>query len=515
LRDARRASNDQSRPLYDLVQRSHVPTVIGLFAIAALAMGCADTGISGPSDNVRPTTTIAFDTINTRLTSRVRAAWYGDDPDGFVRGFLYSWDRRLWYFTRRNDSVFALALAGAEERFELSVISVDNTARTLPVADTALAIPFADANGNGMHDDGEEFPGMEGATDPTPARLTYAIVNSPPIVFFGDDSTALSRRAVELPDTTFTVATFRWRGFDIDGDETIVRYEWSLNDSSASAAWRALPASARTITIRESDGLLVNSDNRFFLRAVDAAGAVSAVATMPGEGEHWYVRKPKGPILVIRDYTLADGAAAFYAGVLDTLAGGRFAGRWDELDIRRGSSGGSYGALVPRIIDPMFIETLKLFDAVIWYGDNNPTLSLAQRSLPAYVRAGGHVLMTTALPSTVDPQGALLDFVPLDSVATSELPSSVPGGARLLPQPLPDGAYPVVEKGTGSIFVHPLYPSVTGEALYRLSAFGEPVVAVRSQEKRVVFLGVQLHKLAIPGVGAAIWRVVIEDFAFD
>jgi hypothetical protein len=230
---------------------------------------------------------------------------------------------------------------------------------------------------------------------------------------------------------------------------------------------------------------------------------------MPGEGDHWHVRRPKGPILVVRDYTLSDGAAAFYAGVLDTLDGGRSRGAWDELDIRRGASGGSYGALVPRIIDPMFIETLKLFEAVIWYGDNNPTLSLAQRSLPAYLRAGGHVLMTTALPSTVDPQGALLDFVPLDSVASTELPNPVPSGARLVPQL---AEYPTVEKGTGSIFVHPLYPGVTGQAVYRLSALGEPVVAVRSEERDIVFFALQLHKLALPSVGQLLHRILVDDF---
>jgi hypothetical protein len=481
--------------------------------LATLLASCTDTGISGTTANIRPTTDIAFDTINTELTSRVRAAWYGDDPDGFVRGFLFSWDRRSWYFTRRNDSVFALSLTGARGDFELSVISVDDSAPVLPAADTSITVAFADANGNGVHDAGEEFSGLEGATDLSPARLTYGIVNSAPTVFFGDDSTAISRRAVELPDTTFTVATFRWRGFDIDGDATIVRYEWSLNDSSAGAPWHALPASARTLTLRESDGIVAGSDNHFYLRAVDAAGATSAVAAMPGEGEHWHVKRPKGPILFVRDYTLSDGAAAFYASVLDTLDGGRFRGRYDELDIRRGGSGGSYGALVPRIIDPMLIETLRLFDAVIWYGDNSPTLSLAQRALPAYLRAGGHVLMTTALPATVDPQGALLDVAPLDSVATSELPNPVPAGAQLLPQPLPDGAYPLLEKGSGSIFVHPLYPGVTGQAVYRLSAFGEPVMAVRSEGKDVVLFGVQLHKLAMPGVGEALYRVLVGDFS--
>ena len=497
---------------HDLVRRYHTFLIALALVTAGIAAGCTDTGVSGPRGNVRPTTTIAFDTINTQLTSRVRAAWYGDDPDGFVRGFLFSWDRRSWYFTLRNDSVFALALSGASGAYELSVVAVDNSARALPPADTLLVVAYADANGNGIHDGGEEFAGLEGATDLSPARLTYSIANSAPQVYFGDDSTTIARRAVELPDTTFTVATLRWRGFDIDGDATIVRYEWSLNDSSSSASWRPLPASTRSITLRESDGLRVDADNRFYVRAIDAAGATSAVAAMPGEGDHWYVRRPRGRVLVVRDYTIADNAASFYAGVLDTIAGGRFAGRWDALDIRRGASGGSYGVLVPRIIDPMFIETLKLFDAIIWYGDNNPTLSLAQRSLPAFLRAGGRVLMTTALPSTVDPQGALLDFVPIDSVATSELSSPVPSGSRLVPQPLADGMYPVVDKGSGSIFLHPLYPGVTGQAVYRLSTLGEPVVAVRTESRRLIFFSLQLHKLALPGVGAMLHRILIEDF---
>lgn len=487
------------------------------FAAAVLCMAfaaCESTAPTGPLGNERPRTYIAYDTVNTVLTSRVRVAWYGDDPDGFVRGFLYSWDERTWHFTSRNDSTFFLALRGLDTVYTFTVIAVDNSAVSLPAPDAAT-VAFDDANGNGRHDDGEEFAGLRGATDGTAARLRFPISNSPPVVFFGDDSTATARRAVELPDTTFTVATFRWSGFDIDGDATIVRYEWSLNDSAASATWRALPATTRSLTLREADGIRPDAGNRFHLRAVDAAGAVSAVVSMPGEGRTWYARKPRGPILIVRDYTFSDGAAAFYAAAFDSLDGGRFKGRHDELDIRRGAEGGTYGELVPPIIDPMLIETFKLFNVVLWYGDGTPTLSLARLVLPAYARAGGKVIFTTSLPNAIDPVGELIDFAPLDSAATLELQSSVTTGTAFNALALADGAYPALVKGAGTMFIHPLYPNIAAQPLYRLPASvqpGEPIVAVRSGARNFIYLAFQLHKISQPGAGEFLRRAVVQDF---
>ncbi|MBX7218116.1 MAG: hypothetical protein K1X90_14245 [Candidatus Kapabacteria bacterium] len=479
--------------------------------------GCTQTAPNGPLANRPPVTHLATDTVNNVLTSRVHLNWYGDDPDGFVRGFLFSWDRANWYFTRRNDSTFSLPLQGANGLFTFSIAAVDNGAAVFPQADTAITVPFDDANSNGRYDDGEKFVGLEGATDPTPATLDVPIENSPPVVFFGDDSTQASRRLVQLPDTTFTVATFRWVGYDIDGAGTIARYEWALNDTVASGAWHPLPPGTTTITLHELDGIRPNDLNRFYLRAVDAAGANSKTIAMPENDGVWYAKRPRGRLLLVRDYTFSD-AAGFYAGLLDTLDGGRLAGKYDEFDIRRGAaSTGGYGALVPPIIDPMVIETFRLFDAIIWYGDASPTLALAAQTLPAYTRSGGKVLMTTALPSVLDAQAFITDFAPVDSVATNELPNPLPATTTLGPVPLPEGGeYPPLQKGSGTMFVHPLYPAITASVLYRLplsSAWqGEPVVAVRSGEKRFILASVQLHKLTQASVGEFLRRVLVVEF---
>ncbi|KXK57406.1 MAG: hypothetical protein UZ07_CHB004000642 [Chlorobi bacterium OLB7] len=125
--------------------------------------------------------------------------------------------------------------------------------------------------------------------------------------------------------------------------------------------------------------------------------------------------------------------------------------------------------------------------------------------------------MTTALPSVLDAQAFITDFAPVDSVATNELPNPLPATTTLGPVPLPEGGeYPPLQKGSGTMFVHPLYPAITASVLYRLplsSAWqGEPVVAVRSGEKRFILASVQLHKLTQASVGEFLRRVLVVEF---
>jgi hypothetical protein len=95
---------------------------------------------------------------------------------------------------------------------------------------------------------------------------------------------------------------------------------------------------------------------------------------------------------------------------------------FDVLDIK--SNGGK---LIPKNINPMFIETLKLFKIVIWSAnrngggtnENDPNLNLAQNSLPYYLNAGGKVFWSSGTPNVTFVQGSLFNFAPLDSVKTT------------------------------------------------------------------------------------------------
>src|SRR5690606_14353994 len=99
---------------------------------------------------------------------------------------------------------------------------------------------------------------------------------------------------------------------------------WSLNDSSEQAAWTTIPPSQTLLTLRESDGLRLNADNVLYLRAVDNGGLKSAIAQYPAPGGIWFVKKPKGDILLIKDYGTKD-ADNFYTDALGSIAGGKFA----------------------------------------------------------------------------------------------------------------------------------------------------------------------------------------------
>lgn len=474
-------------------------TWIAWVALLGVVAGCADGTTGTPIGNKRPETHVATPVVNTIQSSQLRVHWYGDDPDGFVAGYLFSWDRKTWHFTTENDSLFSLRITANDSSYTFAIAAVDNSLANL-AAIVAQPIAFTDANNDGIHNDGEEFVGLQGAVDLTPATVTYRIVNSAPEVFFGADSTEAARALRQNPDTTFTVASFLFAAYDKDGRTSISSIEWSLNDSTAGAQWHALPPTQTLLTLREADGLRLDADNVVYLRATDNGGLTSAVARYPAQGKTWYVRKPKGTILVLNDGGTND-ATTFYTQSLNSVAGGKFANAYDIVDIRRGQTDARPPDNLPLLIAPTFTETLKLFKTIIWYSDSKPNLGLAQQVLPEFNRSGGNVLFCTGLPPSVEATGALVDFTPVDSVSTLELPG--------FPQALKNGSivsadasvatiYPNLVKERGNVAgVHVLYPKVTATALYRLpenAAYtGTPVVGVRSGARDFVFLNVPLH----------------------
>ena len=80
-----------------------------------------------------------------------------------------------------------------------------------------------------------------------------------------------------------------------------------------------------------------------------------------------------------------------------------------------------YGRLVPQFVDPALIQTFLLYDHVLWYTDQLPSLGVAQRSVFPYLQNGGRVIFSTMFLNTTDPRGALRDFAPIDSVSSVDL----------------------------------------------------------------------------------------------
>lgn len=460
-----------------------------------LFISCKEDAISTKNTNLRPETHISATNIKTAQTSQILVHWYGDDPDGLIIGFLISWDRRNWYFTTKNDSLFLLQIQSNDTNFTFSVAAVDNSVSVLPAINSS--VKFIDKNGNGIFDDGEEFSGLQGASDLTPATTTYRIINSPPLVFWGSDSTAKAYKAMKMPDTTFTVASFQFTGFDLDGNKTIDHFEYSLNDSTPTS-WKQLSSSLNFFTLTEKDGIITNANNVLYFRSVDIGGLKSKMIQYPQSGDIWYVKKPKGSILVIKDYQINE-ADAFYIQSLSQIAGGKFAGKFDILNIRDTATGLTHPKNLPPFLSPAFIQTLKLFKAVIWYGDLNPSLAVAQQVLPDYSKSGGKVFFTTSLPSSVEPTGSLVDFAPIDSVSANQLFTSgfaVKNGASISAD-IP--SYPTLLKDNGTVAgVHAFYPKITARSLYHLPGgstyySGSPIVGVQSDGKDFFFLNLPLH----------------------
>jgi hypothetical protein len=384
---------------------------------------------------------------------------------------------------------------------------------------------------------------------------TFPIRNTPPTISFLPNPNDISI-AQRLPDTSFTVITLGFKGADADGDNTLASYRIALNDSGPNAVWTNVSlrdtivtlvvprarsdVAASTVTadlysgsflgrrlIGQVQGLRLDATNVLYAEARDVAGEYSVPIRLPGPGDRMFVRKPRGRLLLINDYTNfdADLAQATVTAALASVGGGAFA-QVDVMNIAFGltpneKESGKLGRLVPQFVDPALVQTFLLYDYVVWYSDQLPALAVAQQSVFPYLQNGGRVIFSTMFLNTTDPRGALRDFAPIDSVASVDLspsrplpPPAVAGDSRL-PANLvvfadstdPSNIYPQLalnsSPGIHSVFMRPLYRRSDARYLYHLSAdpripqryFGTPNIAVVDGQNTIFFIGLPLHLL--------------------
>ncbi len=460
-----------------LMRRKLLPYL--LFAILVLG-GCSKDLPDQPVANKRPKTYLWLfpDSTLREGNSRQRIRWWGDDPDGVVRGYLFASgkvslasggaDTVTWRWVTRNDTLLAFPLLVRQDTFQVLVRAVDNTFTSIIPEQSVVRlspVPYVDLNENGVLDGGEELPTLAGAIDLKGADLGMPLLNQPPSLVFAqnpNDPTAV----MQQPETTFTAATFSWVGSDPDGDATIASYEIALNSSSDPTRWVSVPGNVHLLSLvvprsrsdaagaevdadlysgtfstsRQFRGTLahlnLDAQNVFYIRARDVAGDVSPTIQMPAAGRSWYVKKPHGKLLIISDYIASDSAAAlgYYRTILP-LVGSAYS-EFEVLNIGRGltpqqKKESKVGSMVPPFIDPAFLYTLHLFDVVLWYTEQYPSLGVAQYPLFEYVRDASHrgkVIFSTMFENSIDPRGALRDFAPIDSVSSVDLSTN-----RLLP----------------------------------------------------------------------------------
>ncbi|MFQ5629593.1 MAG: hypothetical protein ACE5I1_12590, partial [bacterium] len=412
-------------------------------------------------------TTISKKTIN----------WWGDDPDGIIEGFIYtfdenapdveSWDSNSpaqgWTFTEKTQEVFTLTLSGTDTIYTFRVKAVDD----------------------------------DGAADPTAAVRRFPVMNSRPQVEF-----ILS---TDVPETTFTVAAFNWKGTDLDGDDTIAKYQYALEDTANPSAWIDLDANASSLVLTANDGL-TEGEHVLYLRAIDIAGASSSIARMPrDENDFWYVREPKSKFLLLDDYNIADNTGAFYASMLRTIVG-----EIDVWDIKSRA-----GALEPAS-PQAFRQTLLLFDRVFWYADTDPNLGKAQVSVLDFLENGGKLIMTTSFKEFTSNIGDPLAFSPVDSLGAKISRITRNQVVQATPEFAATG-FPDLKVSAVIIpNIFPLAPKISSRPMYVLPEnpgrwSGTPVVGVIDGTSSFVFFGLPLSALDSQGTAQQVIEKILNE----
>ena len=105
-----------------------------------LVSGCSREHPDEPIPNKTPHTYMWLfpDSIIAQGVSKQHVRWWGEDPDGIVKGFLFaigkigsggslpSPDTLRWTWTTKNDTLIALPLLTKRDTFTIAVRGVDN-----------------------------------------------------------------------------------------------------------------------------------------------------------------------------------------------------------------------------------------------------------------------------------------------------------------------------------------------------------------------------------------------------
>jgi hypothetical protein len=371
--------------------------IILFLIVLCLQFSCRESVKGDLKPDQHPETYTVVDTIlrtgDNRYKTQIVINWWGEDPDGYIAGYEYSFDKVKWSYTLVQDSTFIVQLPEGADTFNFTfyVRAVDN----------------------------------DGLKDPSPAHIVYPVKNSPPEVSFVYPTGAIIRK----PAKTFPVLKFFWNGTDPDGAENLNSYELVWNDTTRpvitiSAGFTSAIFEATSLLGATSDcrvyqgnnmnlhptlmpGLKLNDTNYLYIRSVDKVGEKSSFcASYPV-----YVRKPKSTTLLVNAYASSiQTREDFYTTNLTSAGVGSFdVTRLNEVQ------NGAYTELAPDNITQAMI--FDLFKTIIWIGkDATYSLSLAEKTTDGFFTAGGKMFMAIEISSSMDPQAGYLGFSPIDSL---------------------------------------------------------------------------------------------------
>jgi hypothetical protein len=439
-------------------------------------------------DNFAPETRISLISIDltggSRLNSVFTLHWSGEDRDGYVAKYEFSFDGTNWTETKNQDSTFRFSISGNSDTMDIHfwVRAIDN----------------------------------DNAKDATPATLRIPIKNTAPTVLL--DATK------PIPDTVFSVFSTLWKASDLDGDETIDSVYIKLNNGS----WYSLPKTTTFITIvpqnpknsgtqnakiyKGSNALLqtallsalnVGGDNRLYIKVKDNAGTFSATDS----SSLFFVKRQTGNTLVIDDFasTVSPTPESVYFPILDNL-------------------GVSYDAISLAAHEPPFWEPtlellLNLYDKVFWYSDGTEYtkygdlmyLEVGAQSLQSYLNKGGKVFISTKLPISFNDKAkkaynsVLYNFTPIDSFSTSAGQARIPVDSLVYPTNSFASTYPTLKPASFMTGVDPFYAKNGNQNMYLAEIqrtggwIGSNSIIGNSTftngKINQVFVSVELHKL--------------------
>ncbi|HVN49640.1 MAG TPA: hypothetical protein VMU30_12570, partial [Bacteroidota bacterium] len=230
-------------------------------------------------------------------------------------------------------------------------------------------------------------------------------------------------------------------------------------------------------------------------QTLDVAGASSSSLIFPTSGRTWFVKKPRGAMLLVIDYVGSGDSSAVRTFYTDSVFQKISGLTYDIMNLRDGSMTPS-----TQHVNPALTKTLKLYNSVFWYTDPSPSLVISRKVLFDYWSSndGGHLIYSAQFTDrTVNPDAghAYRDIAPLDSLGWTALNATRESGTLIA------DTYPVLSfKKIYIAPTFPIYPNAAAKNIYYYPAnatSGDPQtsVGVIDDTKRVVFLSFPLDKM--------------------
>ena len=380
-----------------------------------LTLESCDTSIKGDLlPNQPPKTYTVVDSVyrsgEDRFTSTVVLNWWGNDPDGFVTGYEFTFEENpgpatQWIYTTRTDSTFLLTVPAGLDTFDFrfSVRAIDN----------------------------------EGLRDPQPATVKYPVKNSPPTVEFLYPRPGGNPLAGGFPQTSYPAIHYQWIGNDPDGITTLDRYELVFNDTNNTAGIFSVSATFTEVILRAEnlsgagssclvypgenanpltqrmEGMVFEDSNFVYVRAIDQSGAESAWQ----RSKPTYIKRPTSSLLLVNAYgndPNPDLNAGQIGNIYQTELNGININTYDELRIFQ-RSGNDYVNLSANNRTQALV--FGLFDQILWIGpDFDISIVFAQNTLGDFLNEGGRVMLSLASSLGSPVVSNFYEFSPIDSL---------------------------------------------------------------------------------------------------